>query len=73
MAITVRFFGELKTLGTSGEWTGVKTVADIVSRVPGLRLRPLNFLVFRNGVRCDVQTELEDGDNVRFFPMIMGG
>lgn len=73
MKITVRFFGELKKYDPDIEWVDVHTIADIVSRVPGLKIEPMNFLVSRNGEMADIQTKLKDGDEIRFLPMIMGG
>ena len=73
MKITVKFFGELKKLDPKTEWRGVQTVGDIVAQTPGLRASPRNFLVSRNGVRCDIDARVEGGDEILFFPMIAGG
>ena len=73
MNITVGFKGALRELGRNAEWTGVKTIADIVSRVPGLKTDPINFIVTRNGAPCDMNTEPAEGDEILFYPMIMGG
>ena len=73
MNITVDFVGVLRKLDPGGEWVDITTVSDIVSRVPGLKTDPVNFLVSRNGDACDLNTKLEDGDRIRFVPMLMGG
>jgi len=73
MKITVRYLGELKKCDPKLEWTNVNTIADIVSCTPGLKTEPMNFLVSRNGEMTDIHTKLEEGDEIRFLPMIMGG
>jgi sulfur carrier protein ThiS len=73
MKIAVCFLGELKKYDPNLEWANVHTIADIVAHVPGLNLNPMNFLVSRNGEMTDIYTKLEEGDEIRFLPMIMGG
>ena len=73
MNIKVRFYGDLRQFESNTDWDGACTVEDIVSRVPGLEIEPSNFIVSRNKERCDIHTKLEEGDEIHFYPMIMGG
>jgi len=71
--IEVVFFGALKKYDPHTEWMDVETIEDVILRVPGLEIKPMNFIVSRNGEACEIQTRLDEGDKISFYPMIMGG
>jgi len=73
MKFSVSFFGDLKKLNAKVNLIDIKSIADIVSQIPELEAAPLNFIVARNGINCDLNTEIEENDDIRFYPMVMGG
>jgi len=73
MNVKITFFGELKKFETNIDYSKIKTIDDIVSQISHLEIEPMNFIVSKNNSICKLEAKLNDGDDIRFYPMIMGG
>lgn len=77
MAIQVRFFASLRErLGREAdavETAGALTVADVWARVAGDQPLPPNTLIAVNMEYAALNRDVNDGDEVAFFPPVTGG
>ncbi len=77
MAITVKFFASLRErLGcseTSVEAEQAGTAADVWRLAVGDEPAPGNLLVAINMEYATLESTVEDGDEVAFFPPVTGG
>lgn len=75
MSVEVKFFASLReTLGQSETTVDkVHTVADVWQQSTEGAEAPVNLLVAVNLDYADMQTRVNDGDEVAFFPPVTGG
>jgi len=81
MSIKVKFFASMRDL-VSGDQEisaeqisneSVKTVDDVWQFCANDKQRPANVLIAVNMEYVDVRSEVNDGDEVAFFPPVTGG
>lgn len=76
MTITVRFFASIRErLGkneTVIEVAGIRTVADVWTRAAGGPM-PARLLAAVNLEHARLDSPVQDGDEVGFFPPVTGG
>lgn len=77
MTIEVKFFASLREqLGRSGASLAVETpmsVAEVWSHATDRADLPPNILMARNMEYVSADTQVQDGDEVAFFPPVTGG
>lgn len=75
-SITVKYFASLREQLGRGEeqveFVGLRCVSDVWSRVSGLPL-PKNTLVAINQEYASLDSIVQAGDEVAFFPPVTGG
>ena len=77
MSIKVRYFASLKEgVGRSEDklaFTGLSTVIEVWNRANPGRSLPANILAAVNMNYVELDSKVNDGDEVAFFPPVTGG
>lgn len=77
MAIQVKYFASLREEMGRAEQTlesgDIRTVSDVWAKVSAQEPLPANMLVAVNAEYAQAGQQVEDGDEVAFFPPVTGG